>query len=117
MNFLFVCTLNEERSPTAEILFKDVPGWTVKSAGTEDNAVQIVTKELIDWADKIVVMENIHYEKIMKIAPDIVSKILVLGIEDKYNRCSPELIGRLIIQMSKRFQLDDWVKSKFQCCS
>jgi predicted protein tyrosine phosphatase len=84
-----------------------VSDWTVKSAGTEKNVVQKITPELLQWADKIVVMENKHSEKIIKLAPDIVSKVLVLGIEDKYYRNSPELIGRLIIQMSKRFQLDD----------
>ena len=116
MNILFVCSVNEERSPTAEMVFKDVSGWNVKSAGTEENAVQRVSEELLDWADKIVVMENKHYEKIMKISPEAVSKVLVLGIEDKYYRCSPELIGLLIVQMSKRFSLDQWVKNKFQCC-
>jgi len=115
MKVLFVCSANEDRSVTAEFLFQEVPGWTVKSAGTEHYANQKVTPELLDWADKIVVMEKKHYEKIIKITPDIRSKLMVLGIEDKFTRCSPELIGRLIIQMSKKFQLDDWVKNKFQC--
>lgn len=107
--------MNEERSITAEILFRDVTGWIVKSAGTKKNAVQIITPELLNWAYKIIVMENTHYEKIIELAPDTFSKILVLGIKDEHYFFSPELVGRIIIELSKRFQLDGWVKTKFQC--
>ena len=58
MKILFVCTANEERSPTAEMVFKDVPGWETKSAGTSLDAVVPVSRELIDWADRIVVMQE-----------------------------------------------------------
>jgi predicted protein tyrosine phosphatase len=104
-----------ERSPTAEILFKDVPGWITKSAGTSINAIQNVTMDLIDWADNIIVMESRHYETIIKMAPDTSSKVVVLGIEDQYYRCSPQLVGRLILEMSKRFSLNEWIKTKFKC--
>ena len=60
MKILFVCTANEERSPTAEMVFKDVPGWETKSAGTSPDAVVPVSRELIDWADRIVVMQSRH---------------------------------------------------------
>ena len=115
MNILFVCSANEERSPTAEMLFKDVPGWTTRSAGTNKDAVQRISQELVNWSDKIIAMETHHYEEIIRMDPEAASKVNVLGIEDRYYRCSPELLGRLIIGMSKRFELDSWVKKKFQC--
>ena len=110
MKILFVCTANMERSPTAEMVFRDVPRWEVKSAGTSNTATIPVSKELIDWADKIIVMQRHHMEKLLELSPMSNSKILVLGVEDVYNRFSPQLIDVLIIKMSALFPLDDWVK-------
>jgi predicted protein tyrosine phosphatase len=93
---LFVCSANKERSPTAEQVFKDVPNWIVKSAGTE--------------------IDNHHMNKVLEIY-DVSSKIHVLEVEDRYYRCSPELIGLLINKMSRIFPLDDWAKMKFGCRS
>ena len=115
MNILFICTANMDRSPTSEMLFQDVPGWNTRSAGTYINAVQRISRKLINWSDTIVVMEPHHYEEISRMAPKATQKIIVLGIEDTYDRCSPELVGRLIIEMSRRFKLEEWIKKKFQC--
>jgi predicted protein tyrosine phosphatase len=104
-----------ERSPTAEMVFRDVPGWNVKSAGTSINAVVPVTRELINWAERIIVMENHHKEKLVKLSPKSSSKIHVLGVQDIYYKCNPELIGLLITKMSAIFQLDVWIKTKFKC--
>lgn len=113
---LFVCSANKERSPTAEQVFKDVPNWIVKSAGTEIDAVRSLTQDLLEWADMIIVMENHHMNKVLEIY-DVSSKIHVLEVEDRYYRCSPELIGLLINKMSRIFPLDDWAKMKFGCRS
>ena len=115
MNILFICTANQERSPTAEMVFKDVPGWETRSAGTMKGATVLVTKEMIDWADRIVTMENHHLEKLVKISPTCFRKTQVLEIDDVYYKCSPKLIGLLVLRMSALFPLDDWVKNKFNC--
>ena len=112
---LFVCSANRERSPTAERVFRDVPGWETRSAGTMGGADVPVSKHLIDWADRIIVMENHHLEKLVEMSPTCFRKTQVLGIQDYYYRCSPELIGLLIIKMSALFPLDEWVKQKFKC--
>ena len=112
---LFVCTANSERSPTAEMIFKDVPGWETKSAGTSDEATVPVTRELIDWADRIIAMESHHMERLVEISPKCYTKTLFLGVDDVYYRCSPTLIGLLILKMSALFPLDDWIKNKFNC--
>ena len=115
MNILFVCKANMERSPTAEMVFKDVPGWIVKSAGTSPDSVVPITRALIDWADRVVVMETQHMEKIIELSRMAFRKTLVLGIDDIYYRCSPTLIGLLIMKMGALFPLDDWIKAKFNC--
>ena len=38
MKVLFVCSRNQRRSLTAERVFAGVPGWAVRSAGTEEAA-------------------------------------------------------------------------------
>lgn len=112
-NVLFVCTANCDRSPTAEIVFRDVPGWNVKSAGTEDYANTTLSDELVEWADCIVVMEECHKKKILERWPDLKPKISSLGIEDDYKRCDPMLIGLLIKRMSLIFDLKEWISQKF----
>ncbi len=83
---LFVCTANVSRSPTAEDLFQGWKGvWEAKSAGiTPDPRGRLLTQELIDWADLIIVMEPTHGEYItshFQCSPD---KIRILNIADRY---------------------------------
>jgi predicted protein tyrosine phosphatase len=52
------------RSPTAEKLYDGLPGYEVKSAGTEASARTPVTQEHVVWADMIFVMEPEHLERL-----------------------------------------------------
>jgi len=94
---LFVCTANLQRSPTSENLFQGWKGiWGAKSAGImPDPKGNLLTQELIDWADLIIVMEPIHSQYIhshFQCSPD---KIRTLNIADIYFRDDPELISIL----------------------
>lgn len=99
-NYLFVCTLNEHRSPTAEdvcreiLKIKNIRG-DVKSAGTDPDARNKLTTRIIKWADKIYVMEDFHRQFITKIYPESKNKIKVLGINDFYLRGDPILVNIL----------------------
>ena len=114
-NILFVCSANMERSPTAEKVFRDVPGWNVKSAGTLPYANQTVTKTLLDWADEIYVMENHHIDALKFVSPNSLKKTIVLEITDAFESMSAELVGILILKMAKhaKTRLDEWVKRRF----
>ena len=96
-NVLFVCSQNKLRSPTAEQVFSEMPGIDVLSAGTNHDAVTPLCSELIEWADKIFVMENTHREKIQKRFRNSLNgkKIICLGIPDNYSFMDPELIAIL----------------------
>lgn len=98
---MFVCSGNIDRSPTAEALLKNKQGFEVKSAGTLPSAPMVISKELIDWADIIFVMEMIHKEVMLSIDPTAAAKIVVLGIEDRYIQGDPELIRILKERLSK----------------
>ncbi len=88
---LFVCSGNIHRSPTAANMFKNSKGFEVRSAGTSSGVPNPVNAELIQWADKIFVMEDEHKEIIVQQHPEAASKITVLGIEDNYYRDDPQL--------------------------
>ena len=57
---LFLCSRNQWRSPTAAVLFKDNDLYAARSAGTSDSARIKITAGLINWADRIFVMEKRH---------------------------------------------------------
>ena len=97
MNLLFICTINRMRSCTAETLYSGTPGNRVRSAGIAPNATKQVTAEMLRWADKIFVMENIHRTFITEKFPDInvTEKLVVLGIPDFYYYMEPELVDLL----------------------
>ena len=103
---LFVCTANIDRSPTAEDLLKNVEGFEVQSAGVWFNARRRISKELIDWADIIFVMEDFHKEVIMTLKPDADKKIVVLNIPDIYLRNDPELISILKVKLAEFLKID-----------
>jgi len=98
---LFVCSGNIDRSPTAEALLRRKEGFEVKSAGTWAGARMVVSKELIDWADVIFVMEEQHKEALKEIDQRADVKIIVLGIDDHYLKGDPELTRILKERLSK----------------
>ena len=63
---LFVCSQNKLRSPTAEQLFSKRTDIEVDSAGTNVDAEQPLSTELVQWADLIVVMEKAHRNKVQR---------------------------------------------------
>lgn len=96
-NLLFICSKNQWRSPTAELLFKNHPLNQARSAGTGDKARVKVSEKLLAWADVEFVMERKHRDILrQRFASAIARKeIVVLDIEDNYQFNDPELIGIL----------------------
>jgi protein-tyrosine phosphatase len=115
MNILFVCTANISRSFFAEMLFKseaklnNLDHIAVSSAGThahegtppdpemiqylsemdvpiESHQAKRVSKDLVDWADRILVMEKDHAEIIERQWPEAKKKLDLFGkyISDDY---------------------------------
>ena len=100
MNILFVCTGNVDRSKTAEEMFKNIKGVEAKSAGTSMVASVQLSKELIEWADRIFVMEYRHQKTVLELDPEASKKVVCLEIPDKYYFNQPELS----ILLRKRLQ-------------
>jgi len=97
LRVLFVCSQNRLRSPTAEQVFAGHPGVECTSAGTNNDAENPLTAELVEWAEVIVVMERQHRTKVSKrFRKELGGKRLVcLDIPDNYEFMQPELIELL----------------------
>jgi predicted protein tyrosine phosphatase len=75
----------------------------VSSAGTNHDAENPLTSELVEWADIIFVMEKQHRNKLQKnFKPELRSKhIVCLDIPDEYEFMSPDLIRLLNTKMAR----------------
>jgi predicted protein tyrosine phosphatase len=107
---LFVCTGNIDRSPTAEAMFSGIEGFEVKSAGTSIMAKNVVTEDLIQWADIIFCMEEKHKRALIEINPLSAGKIQVLEIPDIYFFGQPELKQLIFSRMENYLNNGVWMK-------
>jgi predicted protein tyrosine phosphatase len=94
LKILFVCTVNRLRSATANKIYENDPRFEVRSAGTDKRANTVISSDLLNWADSIVVMEKHHRNFIRQKFPDIYKnkKIVCLYIPDEYDYMQKELI-------------------------
>lgn len=99
-NLLFICSKNQWRSPTAELLFKNHPTHIARSAGTNNNARIRVNQKMIDWADLIFVMERKHRHIIKERFNISDQPFIVLEIPDDYQFGDPELMDILQISLA-----------------
>ena len=101
---LFICTGNRDRSPTAEDLFRNSKKYEARSAGISAFAVQRITQELIDWADKIFVMSELEDRHLTYLETHFNLKgkaVIDVEIPDRYERGSQELINLLSARISR----------------
>ena len=97
MNFLFICSRNEWRSRTAETIFRNQAGISVRSAGTSGRARITVQESDIYWADHIFVMEPDHKKRLQEAFGRLPeeTEVTILFIEDNYPYMDPDLIEML----------------------
>ena len=102
---LFVCSQNKLRSPTAEQVFANRPGFEVASAGTDRSAGTPVSPEIIEWADVIFVMERVHRNKLSKnFRAQLKNKrVVCLDIPDEFEYMDPALVRLLEVKVGPFF--------------
>ena len=93
MKVLFICNQNENRSKTAEEIFKN--RFETKSAGLYNE--RPVDEEQLSWADLVVVMEEAQRAEIAKRFPKeyMRKRIVSLDIPDIYHYNHPRLVSIL----------------------
>ena len=89
MRILFICNQNQNRSETAESLFRG--RFETKSAGLYNK--HPVTNKQLNWADVIVVMEDAQRSELAKRFPKeyMQKRIVSLQIPDVYKVEQPSL--------------------------
>ena len=89
MKVLFICNQNQNRSKTAEELFKD--RFETRSAGLYNDTP--VTEKELEWADLIIVMEDMQQIELGRRFPGecLKKQIISLGIPDIFRHDQPEL--------------------------
>lgn len=94
LKVLFVCTVNRMRSATAHTVYENDERFEVRSAGTDKTANTVLTEGILDWADRIIVMERQHRNHIRKYFPEIYQhkRIVCLYIPDEYDYMQPALV-------------------------
>ena len=92
--FLFVCSQNRLRSPTAEQIFSTYENLECDSAGLDSGAMVELSTEQIEWADIIFVMEKRHRNKLSKKFKRVLNgkRMIVLDIPDEYEFMDEALI-------------------------
>jgi len=101
MRLLFLCSRNQWRSPTAEAIYQNDPRVEVRSAGVSAAARRRVTEKLLLWADRVLVMEHEHKQRLREQFPELIHglRIEVLDIPDDFEFMDPELVALIRIRV------------------
>ena len=94
-----------DRSKTAEDLYRHDERYEVRSAGVAQFATVPLTRDLLEWADRIFVMnesEDQHRTLIHMRFGKVNRPIVDLEIEDLWRRGDPEL-RRLLVRRLKKY--------------
>lgn len=115
LNLLFVCSMNQWRSPTAEKIFAGKPLVLARSRGTSRKARRTVTGADLTWADIVFVMEDKHRRRLEADFPGHLAhkELHVLDIPDEYKFMDPSLVEE--IRTSVDAILDDWGSRDSDC--
>ena len=100
---LFVCSQNRLRSPTAEQVFSTWEGLECTSAGLNNDAETPLTREQVEWAEVIFVMERAHRNKLSaRFKSSLVGKrVVCLDIPDEYEYMDPNLVKLLRVRVPR----------------
>lgn len=109
IKLLFVCSRNKWRSLTAEKIFADLPGCSVRSGGTEPAARVKVTEGHVRWADMIFAMEKKHVARLREQFSEALAEkpLICLHIPDDYQFMDPELVDLLTARVGGHIDLPE----------
>jgi len=94
---LFICSMNQWRSPTAEAIYADKPLVVARSAGISSKARNTVKPADLKWADVVFVMEDKHQQRLLAQYPGEMKfkELHVLDIPDNFKFMDSELVEEI----------------------
>jgi predicted protein tyrosine phosphatase len=95
LNVLFICGRNQWRSPTAARVFAHREGLQVRAAGLSPKSPRVVTRNDLEWADIVFIMEQEHRARLRDRVGRFDCELHVLDIPDEYAFMDTELIALL----------------------
>ena len=100
---LFVCAGNIQRSPTFEKWFRENrPEYDVRSTGTAYGYPFRMNGELLEWADRIFLMD-LEQEMFVAVKfPEFLHKTEIVGCKDRYERESEKLYNLIKYWVAKK---------------
>ncbi len=106
---LFICSRNKVRSLTAERLLSGIPGYVVRSAGTQRSARIVVTEGHLGWADVIFCMEKSHLQRLRQRYPDALQgkEVVTLHIADEFAFMEDALLDELKVKLERHMDLPE----------
>lgn len=100
---LFVCERNEQRSPSFQTWFEEHrPKYEVRSTGITNGYPERINRELLDWADKVFLMDLEQERFVAREFPEYLHKTEIIGCSDQYSGNSPQLIRVIEYWVKKR---------------
>jgi predicted protein tyrosine phosphatase len=96
-NALFICGKARMRSPTAADLAARMDGINADFAGLSADADERVSREHIDWADVILVMERRQKARLNQLFADRIGarRVVCLNIPDRFGYMEDALVALL----------------------
>lgn len=92
LKVLFVCAMNQWRSPTAEAIYRNDPRLEVRSAGVRAGAKRRLLPDDLEWANVVFVMEQEHKVVILESFSEVkLPPVIVLDIPDSFRYMDADL--------------------------
>lgn len=118
MKLLFVCSYGQIRSVCGSYLFCNQ--YDVKYLGISNRYTDQYFEEYSEWADYIIVMEDIHIWYYNKFYPQFNSKLANIKVKDKYSDANNLYLKReiyyrvsdFLLKVDKSFKYDKTYPSK-----
>ncbi len=85
-HILFICEFNLVRSTVAERMYSGKEGLEVSSAGIHEDARVQIDDKILQWADRIFVMEAHHYDYLIATFNGVCTQkqIVCLNVSEDY---------------------------------
>jgi len=99
LNVLFICGRNRRRSPTAEVVIGRLDGVSADSAGVRKDSEVVVSRDQVEWADLVVLMENRYRKPLRDVVGGAVlrnKRVVSVDIADDYEVMDDALIALLL---------------------